>query len=73
MEPNVSCRDFQQARCSRRAALTIGSLGMAGLGLPQLLRAEAAGELHQAKARSCIVLFQFGGPSQYETFDPKPE
>jgi len=72
-ESIVSCRDFQQARCTRRAALTIGSLGMAGLGLPQLLRAEADGELQKRTARSCIVLFQFGGPSQYETFDPKPD
>jgi Protein of unknown function (DUF1501) len=26
-----------------------------------------------ARARSCILLFMSGGPSQFETFDPKPE
>src|SRR5262245_6964742 len=26
-----------------------------------------------AKAKSCIFLFMYGGPSQVDTFDPKPE
>jgi len=41
-----------------------------GLTLPAVLarRAGAAG-----RARSCILLFLSGGPSQYETFDPKPD
>src|SRR5260370_30558416 len=26
-----------------------------------------------AKARSCILLFMYGGPSQVDLFDPKPE
>ena len=25
------------------------------------------------KAKSCIVLFMYGGPSQVDTWDPKPE
>src|SRR5689334_2147197 len=28
---------------------------------------------HPHTAKSCILLFLSGGPSQYETFDPKPE
>jgi hypothetical protein len=41
-----------------------------GLTLPALLGrpAGAAG-----RAKSCIFLFLSGGPSQYETFDPKPD
>jgi hypothetical protein len=76
----IACRDFEQAHCTRRAALTLGGLGLGALTLPRLLRAEAtalaaggqgsAGP--RATARSCILLFQFGGPSQFETFDPKP-
>jgi hypothetical protein len=46
--------------------------------LPALLQAEAQasdylGPRPRAKAKSCILLFLSGGPSQYETFDPKPE
>jgi hypothetical protein len=59
--------------CSRREFLRIGSLGLGGLGLPQLLgaRASAAGERSITTGKSVIFLFQFGGPSQFETFDPK--
>ncbi|HJT78032.1 MAG TPA: DUF1501 domain-containing protein, partial [Gemmataceae bacterium] len=43
----------------------------AGLTLPALLRARAAGG--PARARACIQLFMWGGPSQHETFDLKPD
>jgi hypothetical protein len=58
---------------SRREFLRIGSLGLGGLCLPQLLgaRAYAAGERSLTTGKSVIFLFQFGGPSQFETFDPK--
>ena len=58
-------------RWSRREFLSVGSLG--SLALPQLLQAESAvreaGGL--AKDKCVVFLFQHGGPSQYETFDPK--
>lgn len=60
---------------SRRKLLTIGGLGLGGLALPQLFAARAAaaeGEAH-LRDKSIIFLFQQGGPSQFETFDPKPE
>src|SRR5438105_2673005 len=66
------CEDFLRSQISRRAALTIGGLGVAGLSLPSLLRAESTSK-RKATARSVIMLFQFGGPSQFETFDPKPD
>lgn len=52
---------------SRRDFLKIGSLAFSGINLTKLL---AAGE---GSERSCIVLFQAGGASQLDTFDPKPE
>jgi hypothetical protein len=60
----------------RRSFLTLGALGLGGLSLPALLagRAQAAGEaLSLATGKSVIFLFQQGGPSQFETFDPKPD
>jgi uncharacterized protein (DUF1501 family) len=53
---------------SRRDFLQMGSLGFGGLGLPSLLRAEAG-----KSERACIVIFQNGGASQLDFFDPKPE
>ncbi len=59
---------------SRRALLRAGALGIAGLGLPQLLqlRQTHAAE-RRADADACILVFLWGAPSQFETFDPKPE
>ncbi|MCH8314827.1 MAG: DUF1501 domain-containing protein [Planctomycetes bacterium] len=59
----------------RRAMLRIGSLGLAGLTLPTLLAARAAAGEKNAhlSGKSVIYLFQQGGPSQFETFDPKPD
>jgi len=60
---------------SRRNFLSVGSLALGGLSLPQLLRAKDA--VKQAggvvKDRTVIFLFMHGGPSQTETFDPKME
>jgi hypothetical protein len=55
--------------------LTIGSLGLGGLALPSLLagRAAASGGQGCISGKSVIFLFQQGGPSQFETFDPKPD
>jgi hypothetical protein len=58
---------------SRRALLKVGGLGLAGLSLSRLLEAEArAKTLRRPTARSVILLFQFGGPSHIDSFDPKP-
>ena len=56
---------------NRRTALQIG-VGLLGLNLPEYLQAaQAAGSL--PSDMSCIFLFLAGGPSQFETFDPKPD
>ncbi|OAI48076.1 hypothetical protein AYO44_01350 [Planctomycetaceae bacterium SCGC AG-212-F19] len=58
---------------SRRDLLRAGALGAMGLTLPDLLRLQ---ETHAAPGKpavdACILLFLWGAPSQYETFDPKP-
>jgi hypothetical protein len=66
------CADFLRAKLSRRAALKVGGLGLAGLTLPSLLQAEQRKRTKKASARSVILLFQFGGASHLDTFDPKP-
>jgi len=60
---------------NRRSFLTVGSLALGGLSLTSLManRARAAETLSLATGKSVIFLFQQGGPSQFETFDPKPE
>jgi hypothetical protein len=64
--------DARTAGCNRRDFLQIGALGLGGLALAPLLAARAAapGQSSQTE-RSVIFLFQHGGPSQFETFDPK--
>lgn len=64
---------------SRRELMRIGGLHLAGLSLPALLRGRAQGAPSRAepttfgRAKNVIYLFLAGGPSQYETFDPKPD
>ncbi len=59
---------------NRRDFLRAGLFGLAGLGLGNSLRASSAvGANNFAHDKSVIFLFLAGGPSQYETFDPKPE
>lgn len=56
---------------SRRSFLQIGSLGLGGLTLPGLLQAKQLLPPPMIKDKSVVFLFMHGGPSQYETFDPK--
>lgn len=70
--PSGCCADFLRTAGSRRTLLKVGGLGALGLTQAHLLRAEGAGLSQRATARSVILLFQFGGPSHHDTFDPKP-
>jgi hypothetical protein len=58
---------------NRRQFLTAGSLGFGGLSLASMLAAGGAsnGTQQAVTGKSVIYLFQQGGPSQLETFDPK--
>jgi len=60
---------------NRRELLRVGGLGLGGLSLSSLLNTQALGKgkLNPLTGKSVIFLFQQGGPSQFETFDPKPE
>src|SRR5262249_3639340 len=68
------------AGVTRRAALKAGFLGLAGLGLPDYLRAKSEtrgltspGSREGSSDRSVILIWLDGGPSQLETYDPKPD
>ncbi|MEK6238301.1 MAG: DUF1501 domain-containing protein, partial [Planctomycetales bacterium] len=70
----LGCADFQQQlRLNRRGFLQVGGLGAAGLSLPELLRHEAQAGPAAKKENSVLILWMRGGPSQHETWDPKPE
>ena len=65
---------------SRRELLRVGGLSLLGLSLPELLRGQARAferpgrrPASFGKAKSCIVIFLKGGPSQLDTFDMKPD
>src|SRR5437870_5440468 len=49
-------------------------MSLFGAGLSDLLHLEAdASQPHRRRAKSVVFIFQSGGPSQHETFDPKPD
>jgi hypothetical protein len=62
---------------TRRGFLTVGTIGLGGLTLADVLRIQARGEPKNyapiaAKADSVIHIFLPGGIAHQETFDPKP-
>ncbi|MCP4849085.1 MAG: DUF1501 domain-containing protein [Verrucomicrobiaceae bacterium] len=57
---------------SRRDFLRSG-VAMAGLSLPSFFSMLSRAGTVAPKARSCIVLYTWGGMSHYESFDPKPD
>src|SRR4051812_2163076 len=71
------CAEFRRLLAmERRSFIKMGLLGMAGLSLADLLKAEATAPQSGksgSRDRSVIILWMRGGPSQHETWDPKPE
>ncbi|MFP6763020.1 MAG: DUF1501 domain-containing protein, partial [Planctomycetaceae bacterium] len=63
-------------RISRRRLLEVGVASPFGLSLPQLLAAPGhrGGEsgYRFGQAKSCVVIFLWGGPGQQDLWDPKP-
>jgi hypothetical protein len=61
---------------TRRDCLQLGLTALLGGGLATALRA-SSGQPGQARppaaAKSCILIWMDGGPTHYETFDPKPD
>jgi Protein of unknown function (DUF1501) len=75
----MPCSECDLLDISRRNFLRVGALNLAGIGLSQFLQlqsrvlaAEGSQALKSAKAQSCILLWLEGGPSQVDTWDPKP-
>jgi uncharacterized protein DUF1501 len=67
---------------NRRDFIRVGGLGLGGLTLPGLLQARSAeaaspaasGRIEGApQAKAVLLLWMGGGPSHFETFDPKPD
>jgi hypothetical protein len=72
---NVPVRNCQGV--TRRELLQVAGLSTIGLALPDWLRqndavAAGSGKYDAARDVSCILLWLDGGPSHFETFDPKP-
>jgi len=73
------CSEFKRLhQLDRRSFLQVGGLGMLGVSLANVLASEArasnyGAEVPRARAKNCIFVFLGGGPSQLETFDPKPD
>jgi hypothetical protein len=59
-------------RLSRRGFLRIGSLGVGGLTLAQLLKAEASSGIRSSQ-KSVILIYLVGGPPHQDMFDLKPD
>ena len=58
---------------ARREFLRVGALGLGGLSLAGLLRAESGGAAITTRPKSLIYIVLSGGPSHIDTWDPKPE
>src|SRR5262249_39875227 len=71
-DPCIQVRVPRDGAVSRRGFLRATGLGaaLAGFGWLDWLTLHAD-ELRRA-GKSCILLWMAGGPSQFETFDPKP-
>ena len=72
---DVGCHLEDHFPVSRRALVQAGAVSLLGTGLADLLRlqAHATPQPGRPRAKSVVFIFQSGGPSQHETFDPKPD
>lgn len=57
---------------SRRSVLKTSLAGLGGLTLPGLMKLRAEGKA-ASSSKSVILLWMTGGPSQIDTWDPKPD
>ena len=69
MARHLNCEGF-----TRRDCLKLGLSGLVAGGLAGALRSTAGAAVSPSrKAKACILIWMDGGPSHYETFDPKPD
>ncbi len=68
--------DRQERLCddsSRRSFLRAGALGLGGVALHDVLRMRAQGGTQTSASTTSVIFVELaGGPSQFETYDPKP-
>ena len=58
---------------TRRDCLTLGLGALLGGGFVDALRLRASAGTTSQRKTSCILIWLDGGPSHFETFDPKPD
>ncbi|MEM7698535.1 MAG: DUF1501 domain-containing protein [Verrucomicrobiota bacterium] len=58
---------------SRRAFLSVGALTPIGLSLPQFMSAKQQAKSYGDEDKSCIMIFNLGGPSHLDLWDMKPD
>jgi hypothetical protein len=69
----MTLRSKRSEGLTRRDLLTLSAAGVVGYSMSGWLERLAAGTAqHPDRRRSCILLWMNGGPSQMDTFDPKP-
>ncbi len=64
-------RSSDHDRHSRRQVLRAGALPLLGLSLPELLAAKEVSAGKATREKSCVFIFQYGGLSQLDSWDPK--
>jgi hypothetical protein len=57
---------------TRRDCIRLGLTALVGGGLIDALRLRGVAGMSPPRPTSCILIWMDGGPSHYETFDPKP-
>ena len=58
---------------ARRSCLRAGFLGMSAFALPDILRLQSASAGETPRDNKSVIFVELaGGPSQFETYDPKP-
>jgi hypothetical protein len=76
MTPNLSCRGpIPFGLCGRRAFLQTGLAGFATLSLPGILklRCAASPATSSSEKKAVIMVWQPGGLSHLDSYDPKPD
>jgi hypothetical protein len=64
---------FANPHRTRRHLLQTGTAGILGMSLPQILATESRLATASAAAKRVIVIYEQGGLSHLDTWDPKPE
>lgn len=72
--------DRRRDGMSRREMLRVGGLGFTGLALSDVVRGQVKASVRGkprdnrfGKAKSCILIFNYGGPSHLDIWDLKPD